>query len=419
QFRQDDADRGAVAALAVDDQRAAMQFDQFLGKRQAEAGAFVTARETVVDLAERRQRDLNILVRHADAGIGDADDDGFALVARIERDAAAGLGEFHRIGQKIEQYLAQLRRFARDQHQILRLGEIEHQAAARALVAHHAGAIGHDVAHVDGFVIDGELAGLAFRQVQHAVDDGEQVAAALQNVGDVGGVILVVELAEQLALHDLGEADDGVERRAQLVAHVGDEARLGAAGLFGLQLCFAIALLAFLDLGEIGEEEELAAVAGGTAADANPAIVVKLELAAGGGQREQVRRLVGTQHLLVDEMRDRRKFDAFAAQRGERREEVADLAVGDDDAAAGIDQDHAFMRAFQRVGETRLGGAALRLLARHHVPYAVAHHAHGVEQDAGLVVEAAWNYGVELAAGDAVGGVGGCGQRLHDAARQE
>ena len=40
----------------------------------------------------------------------------------------------------------------------------------------------------------------------------------------------VLHRAEQLALHHLGEAEDGVERRAQLVAHGGEEARLGDVG---------------------------------------------------------------------------------------------------------------------------------------------------------------------------------------------
>ena len=55
------------------------------------------------------------------------------------------------------------------------------------------------------------------------------------------------ERAEDAALHDLGEADDGVERRAQLVAHVGEELGLGAVGALGLRLLLEVAL------GEVGE----------------------------------------------------------------------------------------------------------------------------------------------------------------------
>jgi hypothetical protein len=38
--------------------------------------------------------------------------------------------------------------------------------------------------------------------------------------------LLVVDLAEHLLREHLGEADDRVERRAQLVRHVGEELRL-------------------------------------------------------------------------------------------------------------------------------------------------------------------------------------------------
>ena len=52
----------------------------------------------------------------------------------------------------------------------------------------------------------------------------------LFQVGDAGRVIAIGRLLDQ----DLAVADDGVERRAQLVAHVGEECRFGARG--GLRL---------------------------------------------------------------------------------------------------------------------------------------------------------------------------------------
>ncbi len=42
--------------------------------------------------------------------------------------------------------------------------------------------------------------------------------------------------------HDLGEAENGVERRAQLVAHLGEEFGLGAVGALGFRLLFQVAL---------------------------------------------------------------------------------------------------------------------------------------------------------------------------------
>ena len=61
----------------------------------------------------------------------------------------------------------------------------------------------------------------------------EQVLAAVVDVAGVLGVFGGAERAEHLGCHDLGEADDGVERRAQLVAHVGEEFRLGLVGVLG------------------------------------------------------------------------------------------------------------------------------------------------------------------------------------------
>ncbi len=43
----------------------------------------------------------------------------------------------------------------------------------------------------------------------------------------------MAERAEQRLLHHLGEADHGVQRRAQLVADIGEELGLGAVGGLG------------------------------------------------------------------------------------------------------------------------------------------------------------------------------------------
>src|SRR5690348_13820716 len=64
-------DAGSLARLAVDFKRTAMQFDDTSHDRQAEAGTLVFARELTVDLAERRQRDMHVLLVDADAGIAD------------------------------------------------------------------------------------------------------------------------------------------------------------------------------------------------------------------------------------------------------------------------------------------------------------------------------------------------------------
>ena len=58
----------------------------------------------------------------------------------------------------------------------------------------------------------------------------------------------VVEFAEHAARHQFREADDGIERRAQLVAHVGEELQLGAIGAFSFRFLFKIPLRQFGEL---------------------------------------------------------------------------------------------------------------------------------------------------------------------------
>ena len=75
----------------------------------------------------------------------------------------------------------------------------------------------------------------------------QEILAARADVAAIFLVFVGAERAEDAALHHLGETDDGVERRAQLVAHVGEEFGLGAVGALGLRLLVEVAL------GEVGE----------------------------------------------------------------------------------------------------------------------------------------------------------------------
>jgi hypothetical protein len=82
--------------------------------------------------------------------------------------------------------------------------------------------------------IDGKLAGLDFRDVENAVDERQQVFGGLLDVGRV--LHGLFGAGHSLGGEHVGKADDGVERRAQLVAHVGDEFGFGLGGEFGVDL---------------------------------------------------------------------------------------------------------------------------------------------------------------------------------------
>ena len=73
-----------------------------------------------------------------------------------------------------------------------------------------------------------QLSGLDFGCIENLIDDAEKLVAGLVDVGR-RSLRTVGELAEILAAHHFGEADDGVERRAQFMAHGRQERGLGLA----------------------------------------------------------------------------------------------------------------------------------------------------------------------------------------------
>ena len=98
--------------------------------------------------------------------------------------------------------------------------------------------------------------GLDARDVEHLVDQPEQMPARADDVADA------VRLRRRQVLHlqDLAEAEDGVERRAQLVAHAREEIALGAVGVLGFLLGLVERGFAGLALGDVaqvrGEERQ-------------------------------------------------------------------------------------------------------------------------------------------------------------------
>ena len=74
-----------------------------------------------------------------------------------------------------------------------------------------------------------ELTGLDLGEIQHVVHHPEQRGAGVLQPLRVGLLLGLQGSAQQ----HVGIADDGVHRRAHLMAHVGDEVRLGGIGGFG------------------------------------------------------------------------------------------------------------------------------------------------------------------------------------------
>ena len=93
----------------------------------------------------------------------------------------------------------------------------------------------------------GSVAGLDAGDVEHLVDELEQVAAALEDLRRPTSWSVLGEVVE---LEQLREPEDRVERRAQLVAHPRQELALGPVGGLGRVAGLALGLLEPLALVE-------------------------------------------------------------------------------------------------------------------------------------------------------------------------
>lgn len=92
-------------------------------------------------------------------------------------------------------------------------------------------AIVHDQSHRDVFDRECQLSRLDAVQFENLVDELEKVGATFNDVADVG-FLSVGQGSAVIDLEELRESDDGVQGRAQLVAHAGKEVRLGATARF-------------------------------------------------------------------------------------------------------------------------------------------------------------------------------------------
>ena len=153
--------------------------------------------------------------------------------AGLDHDAdAAAVGELDRVAGEIEQHLAQPRRRRRPPARGSRSSTSEAISSPLACArgASSSTISSTSVASANGRALEIELAGFDLGEVENLLDQRQQrVAGGLDGLG-VGGLLRRQRGVEQ----QVGHAEDAVQRRADLVRHHGEEARLGAVGGFRL-----------------------------------------------------------------------------------------------------------------------------------------------------------------------------------------
>src|SRR4051812_30238361 len=204
---------------------AAVQLDEFLGEGEAEAGAFRLARVVATDLHELGEYFPLVFRRDADARVLDGDLDLRRVELRAHVDAAAIGRELHRVGKEVHQDLLHLALVGVELAEPLIDDQAERDAVALRALADQRHRVRDGGRQVEDGKLELHAAGLDLREIEDVVDEREKMTARLVDVLQVIE-LLGVQLTEHLVDQHFREADDGVQRRPQLVRHVGEELRL-------------------------------------------------------------------------------------------------------------------------------------------------------------------------------------------------
>ena len=240
----------AFAELAFHPDAPVHGFHQPAGDRQSQARAAEAARGRAIGLGERIKDELQLVGRNADAGIGHREmQPGSALGPRIESDVdhhLALLGELQGIADEIDDDLPQA-----DRVPLEHVGHVgRHVASQLQPLLVGAGRQGVErvaqvIAQAEGDGIEVQPPRLDLGKIKNVVDNGQQ------RMGRFLHQLQIFALLDAKAgfQDEIGHADDGVHRRTDLVAHVGQEHALGAVCRFG---CFLPLLHGFLGQDAVG-----------------------------------------------------------------------------------------------------------------------------------------------------------------------
>ena len=192
----------------------------------------------------------------ADARVGDEQRQHVALGPDSDRDAAVARRELERIRQQVDEDLLA---GAPVGNKLLQArGIVAHQSDAGlfGLEAENVAAGIDQRAHVEGLGEDVEAAGLDLRHVEDRIDDRQKMLAGRMDDAGIFPALGFVLRHQRVVAEHLGEAEDRVERRAQFVADIGEEAVLPGARAIGIEprlLARCLGLMLARDVAQNGQ----------------------------------------------------------------------------------------------------------------------------------------------------------------------
>ena len=222
----------AAAGLAVDVDAAAHRLDDLARNHQADARA-LDALALAAEPVEWLEQLADLLHRQADAGVVHLDAHAsfcqVGLQFEVHRTVRAVVLE--RIRGQVHHHLLQARRVGLDPDRRAGIDPVELHFGSRRLLRQQVDGNGQHLAGIDRHHhVEAQVAGLDLRQVHQVGDHRQQpIAGAL----DVQHLIALRLGGSTVRQQQLRKTEHRVERRAQLVADLRQEARLGQARQLG------------------------------------------------------------------------------------------------------------------------------------------------------------------------------------------
>src|SRR5258708_7846613 len=208
-------------ALKAD--RASVQLDEALGEGEPEARPSGRA-ATFVQALERAEDAAMLRLRDAESGVDDLDDEVVTSEAQAEALRAAAWPELHGSGKQVVEDLPEALRIEADGAVALPL-DLERDSRSVRTRSRRLGDRLDEWRKTSLLQMQLHPPGLDLREVEHLIDELEQVLAGLADVAQEA-VLLVGERPAELLGEKAREPEDGVQRRAQLVAHAREEVTL-------------------------------------------------------------------------------------------------------------------------------------------------------------------------------------------------
>ena len=221
----------SAAGLALHRDVAAHHAGQAPAQREPEPRAAVAPRHRRIGLGELLEEPVHLFGRHPDPRVAHREHEAIPAVpcfTRCREPDHTLFGELAGIAQEIEESLANLGQVGVHVPGVGRAAHVQPVAVLLRQGLDHGRDISHRAGHGEGLEVELHLPRLDLREIEDGVDQLEQVLARRVDLGQVGDEGFLAEVLGFLLEH-LAVADDGVERRAQLVGHVGQELRLVAA----------------------------------------------------------------------------------------------------------------------------------------------------------------------------------------------